>query len=137
MLRKINSTALKISLLLAIILGIAGPVIEVVRRWHQLTDLHYFFAWFDDFLACGFLLFAALRTYKSQQSGQRFLTAAWGFATGMMYSSFFIQWMNQNLPDPSGVPVKTVLVIKFTALLLCAAGLLLSLKNITGTNKSL
>ena len=133
--RNFLAPAMKISVRLALLTGIILPVIEVIRRWHQLLDLHYFFAWFDDFLIGGFLLFAVWKVNVSAVNGQRFLTAAWGFATGMAYASFFIQFINQSLPDPSGLPVKAVLAFKFAGLILCMTGLLLSLKNIKTENE--
>ena len=33
---------------LAIVLGTLLPAIEIVRRWHQLTELSLLWVWFDD-----------------------------------------------------------------------------------------
>jgi len=126
----------KISCILAIIIGVTGIPLELARRWHQLTDLHYFFAWFDDVIMCSFLLLGVWKIYRSV-NGQRFLTAAWGFTTGLIYSSFFIQLANKDLPDPSGVSVDIVLAVKFFALAVSATGLWLSLLTNTGRAKNL
>src|SRR4030095_8223499 len=118
---------IKISWYVAIVYSAVSLPVEIVRRWHQLTDLHYFAAWFDEFLIAGLLLYAVYRTYKSFSDGQRFLTASWGFAFGMMYASFFIQLQNKQLPDPSGAPVEIVLLVKGIFFTICIVGLVLSL----------
>ncbi|HUR30433.1 MAG TPA: hypothetical protein VMZ69_03320 [Saprospiraceae bacterium] len=118
---------IKISTYFALFGGILIIVLETIRRWHQLTDIHFFPAWFDDYLAGGFLIFAAIRTMKSPGGGLRFLTAAWGFATGMMYYSFFIQLSSLDKPDPSSLPATTVVFIKGILLFGCIANLILSL----------
>jgi hypothetical protein len=45
----------------------------------------------------------------------------------MMYASFFIQLAHQAEPDPSGVPVRTVLVIKGVSLAVCVIALTVTL----------
>ncbi len=70
--------------------GIGIPILETIRRWHQLTDLHHFINWFDDYLMGAFLLFAAWKTYQSAEIGKPYLCSAWGAATGMMFMSFFL-----------------------------------------------
>lgn len=117
---------LKISCILAIIIGVTCIPFELTRRWHQLTDLHYFFAWFDDIIMGSFLLWGVWKTYRSR-NGQRYLTAAWGFASGLIYSSLFFQFANRDLPDPSGISVNIVLAGKFLAFAISIAGLFMSL----------
>ena len=121
-------TPIRISCILAIIIGTTCIPLELVRRWHQLTDFHYFFAWFDDILMGGFLLWGVWKMYRSI-NGQRFLIAAWGFANGLIYASLFFQLTNQNLPDPSGVSVSIVLLVKFIGFVIGVTGLLLSLST--------
>jgi len=118
---------IKISWYAAIVYSAISIPIELFRRWHQLTDLYYFAAWFDEFLVAGFLLYAVYRTYQSLSDGRRFLTASWGFACGMMYASFFIQLQNKHLPDPSGASIEIVLLVKGLFLTTCIVGLVLSL----------
>lgn len=126
---------LKISCLLAIMIGVTCIPLELARRWHQLTDLQYFFAWFDDIIMGSFLLWGVWKTYRSR-NGQRFLAAAWGFATGLIYSSLFFQFSNRNLPDPSGVSVNIVLAGKFLAFAISIAGLFMSLLTNNGSTKN-
>ena len=80
---------LRISMYVAFVGGILTPILETIRRWHQMSDLHYFVSWFDDYLIGGFLFFAAWKTHKMPDSGHKYLIAAWGFATGMIFYSFF------------------------------------------------
>ena len=56
--------SLAISAYTALFGGIAVAALETVRRWHQLTDLHYFINWFDDYLFGGFLVFGAIKTLR-------------------------------------------------------------------------
>ena len=100
------------SMYLAFIGGIGVPVLETFRRWHQLTDLHFFISWFDDYLLGAFLLFGAIKTYRSPVNGQRFLAAAWGVASGINFMSFFGQLQHLDQPDPSGLSSLTMVVIK-------------------------
>ena len=121
---------IKISWYAAIIYSAISLPVELVRRWHQLTDLHYFIAWFDEFIISGFLLYSVWRTWKSLSDGQRFLTASWGFASGMMFAGFFIQLNNRQLPDPTPVPIEVVLIVKGVFFSVCVVGLILSLIKI-------
>ncbi len=118
---------LRISILFAICGGFVVIMLETMRRWHQMTDLHYFAAWFDDYLAGGFLIYAGFRTIQSLSNGIIFLNTAWGFATGMMYASFFIQLQNLQVPDPSSLPSVTVVMIKGVFFFGCIINLILTL----------
>jgi hypothetical protein len=86
-----RSMPMSISLYVALVGGILLPVLETIRRWHQLTDLDYFITWFDDYIIGTFLFFAGWKTYKSLTNGAKYLVGAWGFATGMCFYSFFGQ----------------------------------------------
>jgi hypothetical protein len=123
------STSLKASIYLAITGGILLPILETYRRRHQILELQYFLHWFDDYLIGGFLLWAAWRAYNAHSHGQKYLCAAWGFATGMAFMSFFGQLEKINLPDPSQVATPIVVLIKGFLFSLCIVGLVLALKN--------
>ena len=71
----------RFSISAAFVLGIALPLLETVRRYHQMLDPHFFFSWFDDYMLGGFLLFAAYKAHKDFESGQKILSAGWGAAT--------------------------------------------------------
>lgn len=58
---------------LAMIAGIGLPLIETLRRWHQLGEWAGFLFWFDDVLIGAFLLFAAYRTRRDAAGGRVYL----------------------------------------------------------------
>lgn len=115
---------------LAVAGGILAPLGETIRRWSTWRD--YPPNLFDDYLIGAFLLYAAWRTGRDVRSGQRFLAAAWAFACGMGYYSFFgqLQSLRLNEPDPAGIPSAWVAVIKGVAVALAIVALLVSLRRI-------
>ena len=121
--------SLAISMYTAFIGGIGVAALETIRRWHQLTDLHYFINWFDDYLFGAFLVFGAIKTSRSPVNGQRFLIAAWGTAAGANFMSFFGQLQQLDQPDPSQVSSQTVVIIKGIMELIIIICLVLSLKK--------
>ena len=120
---------LRISMYVAFVGGILTPILETIRRWHQMSDLHYFISWFDDYLIGGFLFFAAWKTHKMPDSGHKYLIAAWGFATGMIFYSFFGQLQALNQPDPSQISSTVVLLIKGIMFSICIVSLILALMH--------
>ena len=114
---------------LAFIGGILIPVLETIRRFHQLAELEYFLSWFDDMFLGTLLLFAAWKTKKNPVTGQLYLCAAWGAATYIMLLSFLGQLSVLHLPDPAPVSSEAVAVIKAGLLLGSALGLTFALKR--------
>jgi hypothetical protein len=119
----------RFSIYAALVLGIALPLLETVRRYHQMTDLHFFFSWFDDYMLGGFLLFAAYKAHQNFDSGQKILSAGWGAATAGLFLSFIGQMDHLNNPDPAPVSAAWVAAIKGTLLLLCILCLVGSLQT--------
>lgn len=107
--------------------GILTPLLETVRRWHQMLDSRYFISWFDDYMIGAFLFFAAWKTYKSVATGRKYLIASWGFATGMIFYSFFGQLQAINQSDPGPVSSSTVVLTKGVMFLICITSLVFSL----------
>jgi hypothetical protein len=97
---------------LALLFGLILPVVETVRRSRQLSDLRVWPFWLDDWIIGAFLLYGAWQTKKDVRRGQPYLTAAWGFACAMVYTSFFFQLANLGQPDPSGFSPAVVVTIK-------------------------
>jgi len=95
-----------------VLYGVALPILETVRRWHQLGDLSIWPFWLDDWLIGALLLYGVWRTRNGAASGQAYLSAAWGFTCAMGYMSFFSQLSAINQPDPSGVPPVIVVTVK-------------------------
>ena len=115
---------------LAIVLGIITPLLETVRRWRTWAEVPE--AFFDDFILGGLLLFGAWRVGKNPERGQKFLTAAWGFMCGLVYSSFFTQLrrMQAGEIDPAPVASEWVAVIKGIGFALAIVGLFTSLRKV-------
>lgn len=121
---------LRLSRNLAILLGIITPVLETIRRWHTWRENPP--AFFDDFILGGLLLYGAWRVAQNAESGQKFLTAAWGFTLGMVYAGLTWQLEQVRLgnPDPAPVPTFWVAVIKGIGFALSILGLVTSLRKI-------
>ena len=114
---------------LAIVGGILAPLGETIRRWS--TWREYPPNFFDDYLMGAFLLYGAWRTGRDVRGGQRYLAAAWAFACGLGYYSFFgqLQSLRAGEPDPAPIASEWVLAIKGLALLLAITALAVSLKR--------
>jgi hypothetical protein len=108
---------------LAVLAGVVLPLGETVRRWHQLGDPQFLFAWLDDWLIGAFLLYGAWRAGRDATTGQASLAAAWGFTLALAIGSFFTGVFGD--PDPTGASRAVVVVIK-GAMLLLAIGALVS-----------
>ena len=113
---------------LAIAGGIIAPVLETMRRWSTWKQSPANL--FDDYIMGALLLYGAWRVGKDIRSGQRFLVAAWGFACGLGYYSFFGQLkdFHQGQPDPAPIASECVLLIKGIAWSLAIIALVLSLR---------
>ena len=76
---------------------------------------------------------------RDLRSGQRFLAAAWAFACGLGYASFFGQLHSMRLGerDPAPISSEWVLVIKGIAVTLAIIALVVSLKRLPDEEPSL
>ena len=113
---------------LAIIGGILTPLLETIRRWSTWQESPANL--FDDYILGALLLYGAWRTGKDLRSGQRVLAAAWAFACGLGYYSFFGQLRSMRLGegDPAGISSKWVLLIKGIMVALAVIALVVSLR---------
>src|SRR5262245_11789151 len=96
----------------ALLLGIALPVLETVRRWHQLGDFAYWPTWLEDVLLGALLLFGWRLTSRHRYGNARYLAAFWGIACGALHMSFGSQLMRLNEPDPAPISSPAVAVVK-------------------------
>jgi hypothetical protein len=114
---------------LAIVGGILVPLSEIPRRYHQMLDPSMAAFWMDDFLLGGLLLYGAWRTRHDVGRGLPFLAAAWAFACGIGYGSFFGQLYDlQTKPvDVSGASAALVVTIKGVLLAFGVIGLITAL----------
>ena len=115
---------------LAIFLGVITPLLETIRRWSTWQENPA--AFFDDYILGGLLIYGAWRVGRDVQSGQKFLAAAWGFALGMVYSSFFwqLEQMRVGAVDPAPISSEWVAVIKGIGFLLVTLGFATSLRPV-------
>ena len=122
---------------LAIIGGIVIPLLETMRRWSTWQESPANL--FDDYIMGAFLLYGAWRVGKDSRNGQRVLAAAWAFACGMGYYSFFgqLKSMRSGELDPAQIASGWVLAIKGIAVTLAVIGLVLSLKRLPEGRTSL
>ena len=114
---------------LALIFGIALPVLETIRRFSQLGDLRHWPMWLDDLLLGFALLIGARMTSGGRYQNARYLAAAWGAACGMGYYSFLAQLERLDLVDPAPIPSLWVAVIKGVGLVLAVVALTGALKQ--------
>lgn len=115
---------------LAIVAGLLAPLAETIRRWSSWRESPANL--FDDYIMGAFLLYGAWRVGKNLRDGQRVLAAAWAFACGLGYFSFFGQLHSLRLGERDPAPVSTewVLVIKGIAIALAVIALVVSLKRL-------
>jgi hypothetical protein len=105
------------------------PFFLLVDVWRRFGRWHEWPVILDDVLA-GVLLALALVKLRRQASDARlYLVAAWAYAVGMMYGSFFGQLMELSRPDASGLPSRLVVGVKALLLALCVLGLVGGLRR--------
>src|SRR5262245_60647255 len=111
------------SRVLAIIFGVALPLLGIVRNWTSEQDAATFFA---DLVAGAFLLVAAWRLKVSAHSGQRFLAAAWGLTIGLFYSSLYVQAQGVWKPvtEEPPLPLEFSIAVSSFGLLMAILGLI-------------
>jgi hypothetical protein len=120
---------MRLSRILAMLIGVLAPLLDTVRRWH--TWMEWPPALLDDYLLGAILLYGVWRTGKDPVEGQRFLSAGWGVALGMVVLSFFgqIEGLMQGRSDPAPVSSEVVAVVKGFGLVIVIIGLGTSLKK--------
>jgi len=114
---------------LALVFGIALPVLETIRRFSQLGDFAYWPMWLDDLLLGAALLTGARMTSGLRYHNARYLAAAWGAACGMGYYSFFAQLQRLDVTDPAPISSAWVATIKGVGLALAILALIGALKR--------
>jgi len=112
---------------LAIVIGLLLPLIETVRRWPLWHE--YPPTFLDDFLIGAFLLYGAWRCSRDPARGRVVLAAAWAFACGLGYGSFFGHIRYLETADPSGVPHIWVVTILGAGLVLCILALVTTIRS--------
>ena len=87
-----ENQSLKISVWMALVMGILLPLAETVRRSNQLLDPARFLNWFDDYLLGGAMLLAAYWVKRNKRNAVGWLIAAWGVGVGALFLSFIGQF---------------------------------------------
>jgi uncharacterized membrane protein YdcZ (DUF606 family) len=120
----------KISVRMALVMGIFLPLAETVRRSNQLLDPTKFLNWFDDYILGAILLTAVCLVNKKNTHANSVLTAAWGFLAGALFLSFLgqFEYYSTRTGDPGILPTTLVTVAKGLILGYLLIGLYLSIK---------
>jgi hypothetical protein len=114
---------LRISRSVALVVGIALPLIETWRRWNMLADWS---AWLDDYIAAALLLYAWHSGRRDASQSRPYLMAAWGYTVAMAYMSLFGQLRAAPSIDPSGASSQIVIGFKTFGLALAVTSLALA-----------
>jgi hypothetical protein len=124
-----NNKYLKISIRMAIIMGIFLPIAETIRRANQILDLTEFFSWFDDYILGGVMLITAYLVKQKKYNSISYLIAAWGFATGALFLSFLGQfkYYETTTGDPGVFSTSFVAIAKGLILVYMLVGLYLAI----------
>jgi hypothetical protein len=129
---------LKISMRMAIILGLFLPALETIRRIHQILVPEYFFRWFDDYTLGGVLLIAAYMVSRKRNNSNEYLIAAWGMAAGALTLSLYGQMDDymHGLPDSGIFSSGLVTVAKASILAYILTGLYYGIRASKERNNS-
>ena len=91
---------MRFELIAAYVMGVALPLLEVLRRR---TNFETVSGYVDDFIAGGLLLYAARAVSRRKPSGPVLLVVAWAVLCGGLYGSFFGQLEHGAPHDVSGL----------------------------------
>jgi len=107
--------------------GIVLPAGETLRRWGTWWEFPP--AYLDDVLIGVFFLLGAWMSRRNRASGQRYLTAAYGFACGIGSMNLAIDMVDIDRIDPTGVSGTTAVIVKAVMIGLAWAGLVGALRD--------
>jgi hypothetical protein len=106
---------------LALGFGVFLALAETCRRWGNWPFLPFLL---DDWIAGMLLVYGGVRAGRDWASGRPFQVAGWGFASGMLYMSFFGHLEHRADPQEAGwVPHGVLLGIVGFLFALAVAGL--------------
>jgi hypothetical protein len=117
---------MRFEVIAAYVMGIALPVLEVIRRRTNFDDIP---AYVDDFIIGAFLLYAARAVALQKPNGRVLLVAAWAALCGGLYGSFFGQL--QGSSDVSGFSNGLVVLIKGVLYLVAIGSLIMAVRSAT------
>ena len=111
----------------AYFIGIALPVLEVMRRRSNFDNIP---AYIDDFLVGALLLYAARAVTLKKQNGPVLLVAAWAVLCGGFYGSIFGQLQSSASQDVSGFSNAFVVLIKGVLYLVAIGSLIMAVRSV-------
>ena len=117
---------MRIEVRAAYVMGIALPVLEVIRRRTHFDDIP---AYVDDFIIGAFLFYAARAVTRQKPSGRVLLVAAWAALCGGLYGSFFGQ-LHQSV-DVSDFSNGLVILVKGVLYLVAVGSLIMAVRSAT------
>ena len=117
---------MRFELLAAYGMGVALPVLEVLRRR---TNFDTISGYVDDFIAGALLLYAARAVSRGRPRGPVLLVMAWAVLCGGLYGSFFHQLGSSASQDVSGLANAAVVLVKGVLYAIALAGLALSVRS--------
>lgn len=119
---KLN-TQIKLNAYLSVIFGCLVVIGETYRRF---GDFGHWSRWMDDYIIGLSLIVPAIIILNGKNQGIKFLIAGWGFASGLLYGSFFSKWLDiENIKQSN---IESDLLIRLIGL-----GLLTSLFGLIWT----
>jgi hypothetical protein len=116
---------MRFELAAAYAMGIALPVLEILRRR---TNFETIAGYVDDFIAGALLLYAARAVSRKRPRGPVLLVAAWAILCGGLYNSFFHQLESSAAHDVSGLGNLTVVLVKGVLYAVALVALVLSVR---------
>jgi len=127
---KAARVSMRFELVAAYVMGVALPVLEVLRRR---TNFETISGYVDDFIAGGLLLYAAQAVSQQKPRGPILLVAAWAVLCGGLYGSFFHQLESSASHDVSGLANMTVVLIKGVLYTVALVALALSVRAVVAS----
>ncbi len=118
---------------LAVVFGLAIPMLGIVRN--RLASQIDPISFFVDLVTGGFLLYGAWRVGQNKRGGQRYLSAAWGWACGLFFSSLVLQLAALGKADieEAFIGPQWVAVMTGFGLMAMIVGLVTSLRSTKGS----
>lgn len=107
---------------LARVAGVVLPVGETLRRWGTWWVSPW--AYLDDLFIGAFFLAGAWMSRRRHPAGERYLSAAYGFACAIGCSSLAATLAEIDRTDPSGVTGATAAIVKTVMLCVGVVGLI-------------
>lgn len=114
----------RVSAWLAVSFGVFLAIAEAVRNW---GDWQWWPFWLVDYIAAALLITGGVLTLRRRPRGAVWLAGSWGFATAMVYMSFWSHISQIDQPAEGNIPQVPLTTIIGILWLLTIVGFLLAL----------